>query len=305
MNCSGTVNQSSIASKAARAQNVECQAFPAGDVNGRRDSAGVTRQPLVLSLFPGIDLLGRAFAAAGFSVVRGPDPIFGDDIRDFAGVSGRFDGVIGGPPCQGFSSANRFRSDPHHRSVKYSHEMLQQFVRVVSECEPTWWLMENVPSVPDVIVPGFDTQRVPISDAECGGVQVRMRHIQWGHRDGFVLRPNRPGESVNRRSKNGRKPTAITTKPTSRHRTFAEQCRRQGFDPIDLPGWSREAKFRAVGNGVAYCVGRELAIAVSVSGPPRPEDCPCGCGRILTGRKRSATVTCRKRLQLMRERAPQ
>jgi hypothetical protein len=30
---------------------------------------------LVLSLFPGIDLFGRGFEAAGFCVVRGPDLI--------------------------------------------------------------------------------------------------------------------------------------------------------------------------------------------------------------------------------------
>ncbi len=66
---------------------------------------------LVLSLFPGVDLLGRAFSAAGYTVVAGPDPIVGGDIRDFAGVIGRFDGVIGGPPCQGFSAANTQRTN--------------------------------------------------------------------------------------------------------------------------------------------------------------------------------------------------
>lgn len=38
---------------------------------------------LVLSLFPGIDLLGAAFELEGFTVVRGPDPIFGGDVRAF------------------------------------------------------------------------------------------------------------------------------------------------------------------------------------------------------------------------------
>lgn len=31
---------------------------------------------LVLSLFPGLDLLGHAFTEEGFTVVRGPDPIY-------------------------------------------------------------------------------------------------------------------------------------------------------------------------------------------------------------------------------------
>ena len=39
---------------------------------------------LVLSLFPGIDLLGMAFEEEGFTVVRGPDLIWGGDIKRFA-----------------------------------------------------------------------------------------------------------------------------------------------------------------------------------------------------------------------------
>jgi DNA (cytosine-5)-methyltransferase 1 len=58
---------------------------------------------LVLSLFPGIGLLDMAFEEAGFCVVRGPDVLFGGDIRRFHPLPGRFDGVIGGPPCQWFS----------------------------------------------------------------------------------------------------------------------------------------------------------------------------------------------------------
>jgi hypothetical protein len=59
---------------------------------------------LVLSCFPGIGLLDRAFEEEGFCVVRGPDLLWGGDIRTFHPPAGRFDGVIGGPPCQLFSS---------------------------------------------------------------------------------------------------------------------------------------------------------------------------------------------------------
>jgi Site-specific DNA methylase len=57
---------------------------------------------LVLSLFPGIGLLDRGFEDSGFAVVRGPDLIFGGDIRKFKIMPGKFDGIIGGPPCQDF-----------------------------------------------------------------------------------------------------------------------------------------------------------------------------------------------------------
>jgi DNA (cytosine-5)-methyltransferase 1 len=38
---------------------------------------------LVLSLFPGIGLLDMAFEEEGFCVVRGPDLLWGGDIRSF------------------------------------------------------------------------------------------------------------------------------------------------------------------------------------------------------------------------------
>lgn len=64
-------------------------------------------QSLVLSLFPGIGLLDRAFEEAGFTVVRGPDKIWGGDVRNFHVPAGVFAGVIGGPPCQVFSIEER------------------------------------------------------------------------------------------------------------------------------------------------------------------------------------------------------
>ncbi len=57
----------------------------------------------VLSLFSGIGLLDRAFEESGFMVVRGPDLLGGDDIRDFHPQPGHFGGIIGGPRCQAFS----------------------------------------------------------------------------------------------------------------------------------------------------------------------------------------------------------
>jgi len=50
---------------------------------------------LVLSLFPGIGLLDMAFELEGFTVVRGPDLLWGGDVRRFHPPPGRFDGVIG------------------------------------------------------------------------------------------------------------------------------------------------------------------------------------------------------------------
>lgn len=124
---------------------------------------------LVLSLFPGIDLLGRGFQAEGFCVVRGPDTLLDDRIEDFVGVAGKFDGVIGGPPCQNYSLLNR------HRDEAEGDRLVRHFLRVVSECQPEWWLMENVPNVPDVRLAGYQVQRLDITDRECGGRQDYQR----------------------------------------------------------------------------------------------------------------------------------
>ncbi|MBL8815233.1 MAG: DNA cytosine methyltransferase [Planctomyces sp.] len=260
----------------------------------------------VLSLFPGVGLLDRAFEEREeFSVVRGPDLIHGGDIRNFRVAAGVYGGIIAGPPCQGFSQANAHRFNPQHPSVRNSVEMLELTVRLIEAARPTWFLIENVPNVPDVRVGPYIVQRIAINDWECGGLQLRWRAIQFGHIEGWHLRPSR----VNDRSfsrKKGRRPEAITTKPTSRHMTFAEQCRRQGLsEPVSLPGWTREAKFRAVGNGVPLSVGRVLAAAVAECVSPANEnDCLCGCGRSVSGpRQRSATAACRKRLQMRREAA--
>jgi site-specific DNA-cytosine methylase len=87
----------------------------------------------VLSLFPGIDLMGRGFEQEGYCVVRGPDLIFGGDVRAFHPPPGRFDGIIGGSPCQDFSTARRCPP------TGYGVEMLHEFCRCVADltCGPT------------------------------------------------------------------------------------------------------------------------------------------------------------------------
>ena len=49
--------------------------------------------------------------------------------------------VIGGPPCQGFSVAGR--RDPNDAR----NRLFRQFVRVVSELKPWYFVMENVPGI--------------------------------------------------------------------------------------------------------------------------------------------------------------
>jgi DNA (cytosine-5)-methyltransferase 1 len=101
---------------------------------------------LVLSLFPGIGLLDRAFEEEGFCVVRGPDVIWGGDVRRFHPPAGRFDGVIGGPPCQMFSRM-AFMVRQNGLEPKFGN-LIPEFERCVLEAAPQWFIMENVPDAP-------------------------------------------------------------------------------------------------------------------------------------------------------------
>ncbi len=244
---------------------------------------------LVLSLFPGLDLLGHAFTEQGFSVVRGPDPLYNSRIEDFHIPRSSVTGIIAGPPCQDFSKARRCKPSGH------GLRMLAELLRVVDEARPEWVLIENVPQIPDVMHPDYSHQRLDIADCECGGTQLRRRHIQFLSTCGHIIRPERE----RRRHRHAAILTAATA--ASSH-TYAEICRRQGFaGPVTLPGWSREAKVRAVGNGVPLCIGRALAIAVSQRSGPDRHDCVCGCGRRITPPALQAGPACRKRMERRRK----
>lgn len=242
----------------------------------------------MLSVFPGADLLGRGFEAEGFCVVRGPDIVWGGDIREFHAPKKKFSGVIGGSPCPDFSKARRCA--PSGLGL----ELLGHYVRVVEEAEPDWFLLENVPGVPTVAARGFTVQRFNLNAAECGGRQNRLRTFQFGSRDGTCLvvdRTDTPGSI---------EPCCLASK--SGRRTFADFCELQGLPrDFDLPGLSIAAKYRAVGNGVPVYMARVIAQAVARRGESRFVTlCACGCGRRVTGKQTSATPACRKRLERSR-----
>lgn len=250
------------------------------------------RSQLVLSLFPGIDLFGRGFEEEGFCVVRGPDIILGGDIRKFVSAPGRFDGVIGGPPCPDFSRAQR--GEP----TGYGLEMLEQFRRVVIESAPEWWLMENVSGVPDVRIEGYTHQRIDLNASQCGLRQNRLRHFQFGHRRGLVITVERlPEQPEVERCCVASEGNQID------RRTWADFCELQGLPQnFLLDQFTQSARYRVVGNGVPVPMARMMARAVA--GARKPEGfrlCACGCGRPVFGKATSATPACRKRLQRRRE----
>lgn len=260
----------------------------------------VTGPGLVLSLFPGVGLLDRAFEEAGLCVVRGPDLLWGGDVRRFHPPSGCWWGVIGGPPCQDFSSLRRVAPTGEGR------EMLAEFARVVMEAQPEWWLLENVATVPDMRIAGYNWQRIDVDQAWYVPVS-RLRHIQFGARDRRTLQIQR----------GTRQPDCEPAALACDDRPWEVVRRLQGLpDEYELPGFTRAAAVRAIGNGVPLVLGRVLAAAVLASyghdqlaGGVTPACdvvelllCRCGCGRRVAGRQSYASAACRKRAQRRRDR---
>lgn len=117
-----------------------------------------------------------------FPVARLGDAALGPDV------------VIGGPPCQGFSSIRPFRipteGDP--RNTLFEH-----FALVVSQLRPRWFVLENVVGLlshgsgtvlPAIIeafrTAGYETDWRVVNAAQFGLPQNRERLIVVGNRDG-------------------------------------------------------------------------------------------------------------------------
>jgi len=243
-----------------------------------------TSQPLVLSLFPGVGLLDMAFEEQGFCIVRGPDVLWGGDIRQFHPPAGKFDGIIGGPPCQCFSSlVHLVRANGHQPRFG---NLIPEFERCVNEAQPLWYLMENVRQAPLPNVAGYGRHSFLLENGQLGQAPRRLRRWSFGWRGGrrvlFVetvalfpaIResaalggnqgPNgQPNVSL--RDRNGRKrgPNSCVGQNFKTRRAYSELCRKQGLpETFTLEPFTVVAACKAVGNGVPLAMGRALAKAV-------------------------------------------
>jgi DNA (cytosine-5)-methyltransferase 1 len=246
--------------------------------------------PLVLSLFPGIGLLDMAFEEEGFCVVRGPDLLWGGDIRKFHPPAGKFDGVIGGPPCQEFSTlSNLVRAKG--LQPRFGN-LVPEFNRIVVEAAPAWFLMENVPRAEEPAPSGFLVARTVIDNSWLGEPQRRRRAFWFGivgyqpvnlwrylHTATLELMdapavcgdarrvPVKLGGSgkIKRSAVTGTHPCA--RRPKGGHGeiyTLAEMLELQGLpsDFLDECPLTISGKRKAIGNGVPLPMGRAVAQAV-------------------------------------------
>lgn len=238
--------------------------------------------PLVLSLFPGIGLLDRAFEEEGFCVVRGPDLLWGGDIRRFHPPAGRFDGVIGGPPCQAFS---RLVHIVKAKGQTPKPNLIPEYERVVAAVGPTWFLMENVPAAPEPSVVGFVVASRMLNNRHFGAEQNRERRFSFGTRDGrsldigaeasalesadweraVVATSSKEGALARSQGELRRGTSKRGVLPGQMPRRTVDRCAELQGLPADFLAdapFTSAGKYQAIGNGVPLPMGRAVARAV-------------------------------------------
>lgn len=177
----------------------------------------------VIDLFAGCGGLSKGFEMAGFEVAGfveywepaiethlknfpncsfiGKDitTISNEEILEFISVNGKISGIVGGPPCQGFSTiGKRDNKDPRN-------SLFKEFLRFVKVIEPEFFLMENVKGllsakmsngkkVIDVIISeftslGYQTNFFLLNSAEYGVPQIRERVFIFGSKSGVINKP--------------------------------------------------------------------------------------------------------------------
>ena len=173
-----------------------------------------------VELFAGSGGLGTGFAESGFNIISANDiwapagetyvanhpnvkyivkdiaQLTGDELLEGTGYSKKdVDVIIGGPPCQGFSTlGKRFIDDPRNKLFK-------EYVRLVDDIKPKFFVMENVSGILSMeggkvlenILKSFDDigyklEYKLLNAAEYGVPQQRERTIFIGTRTNVKIK---------------------------------------------------------------------------------------------------------------------
>lgn len=117
------------------------------------------------------------------------------------------DVLVGGPPCQGFSTiGKRISSDPSKRKeFDPRNTLFREYVRVLNYLKPKFFLMENVQGLltrdkgrifeeikETFKKTGYDFNYVVLNAADYGAPQIRNRVFFFGNNVGIKMNPPTP-----------------------------------------------------------------------------------------------------------------
>lgn len=168
----------------------------------------------VVDLFCGCGGLSLGFIEAGFNLVAAFDnwddaitvyhnnfkhPVFKQDLSDVEDSAQKVskyhpDMIIGGPPCQDFSSAGK-RDENNGRG-----DLTVDYAQIIEKVRPEWFVMENVDRILKTTKLkeaisiykscGYGLTQIVLNASRCGVPQRRKRFIMIGHlgdQDDFML----------------------------------------------------------------------------------------------------------------------
>ncbi|MBQ9471209.1 MAG: DNA cytosine methyltransferase [Bacteroidales bacterium] len=158
----------------------------------------------VVDLFCGCGGLSLGFERAGMDIVAGFDnwddalavykqnfrhPVFKEDLSDVEAISHKIeqlgpDLIIGGPPCQDFSSAGKRNEDNGRGDLTIS------YANIVATVRPRWFVMENVARIVKtqklaeaqriLAAAGYGMTSTVLDASLCGVPQKRKRFVLIG-----------------------------------------------------------------------------------------------------------------------------
>lgn len=184
--------------------------------------------PKIIDLFSGAGGMSEGFVNAGFAVAMAldhekyacetfaaniPARVICTDIARIEDPATLMDGldcnsidvIIGGPPCQGFSSVGRARilslEEQQRRVLLARNELYQQYFRFIEHFRPAFFVMENVPTLikfgegayfkgiqEECERLGYQCEEKSINAADYGVPQLRRRLFIVGSRVGKLFR---------------------------------------------------------------------------------------------------------------------
>lgn len=173
-----------------------------------------------------------------------------------------------GDPCQAHSRARSLvlYTSGHTRFP----DMTLDYIRIIEEAQPEWFLRENVPQAPDLSIDGYVIEKFPLNSRWLGEDQDRKRVFWFGSRSSKSIIPYldivlfESGVKYNTLiSGYGRLPSMRLKGITSKW-TIEEGLSQQGLpeDFFRFSPFSDNGKRVAIAEGVHVEVGKILARAI-------------------------------------------